>query len=136
MRPVNILRSARRRSASGPTSSGNSFLRFFSISNVRLAFSPVDVGDGDPLPRGVVHLPARGAGQDDGPSEWVWAEAWWATSNRHPDFFTVLTWSVRYLWQIMRRLRSATAQRWYRLFPGHNAPDSTAPLSPPGWSTC
>jgi hypothetical protein len=97
------------------------------VSNVRLAFSPVDVGDGDPLPRGVVHLPARGAGQDDGPSEWVWAEAWWATSNRHPDFFTVLTWSVRYLWQIMRRLRSATAQRWYRLFPGHNAPDSTAP---------
>ena len=97
------------------------------VAGVRLAFSPVDVGDGDPLPRGVVRLPARSGDEGDGPSEWVWAEAWWATSNRHPDFFTVLTWSVRYLWQIMRRLRSATAQRWYRLFPGSNAPDSTAP---------
>jgi len=44
---------------------------------LRLSFSPIDVGDADTLSRATIRLPDRA---------WVCAEAWGATSNCRADF--------------------------------------------------
>src|SRR5689334_18233795 len=58
------------------------------VGGVALRFAPVDAGDADSLARATVCLPNG--------DEWVWAEAWWATSNRQPGFGTMVAWSVGY----------------------------------------
>ncbi|HEY7061177.1 MAG TPA: hypothetical protein VII06_06845 [Chloroflexota bacterium] len=83
---------------------------------VTLGFAPVDTGEADALSRAKVCLPNG--------DEWVWTEAWWATSNRRPDFGTMIVWSLGYLWRIILQLVRATQQRIRRL---HGQPGSTDP---------
>src|SRR5579871_3016442 len=55
------------------------------VGRVDLSFVPYDVGAGDTPSFAVLELPDQ---------RWYFAEAWWAGSSFHPDFGTMLLWSL------------------------------------------
>jgi hypothetical protein len=78
-----------------------------SVGRTELSFNPYDARSRDSLPCTVLHLPDQ---------DWYLAEAWWAASNYHPDFKTMLTWSWKHLWDILAQMRRATRERSTYLF--------------------
>ena len=77
------------------------------VGRVELSFTPNDARERDSLPFAVLHLPDQ---------DWYLAEAWWAASNYHPDFGTMLTWSWKHLRDILSQMRRATFERARSLF--------------------
>jgi len=77
------------------------------VGRVELSFTPNDARDRDALVWGVLHLPDQ---------DWYVAETWWAASNYHPDFGTMLSWSWAHLWDILSQMRRATLERAKSLF--------------------
>jgi hypothetical protein len=79
------------------------------VGRVELSFVPYDVGFGDTPPFAVLELPDQ---------EWHFAEAWWAGSSFHPDFGTMLLWSLVHLFDILAQMLRNTAERaWYLVHP-------------------
>ena len=88
------------------------------VGSVVLSFAPFDVGAGD--------TPAY-ARLAFGEQEWHFAEAWWAGSNFHPDFGTMLVWSLVHLGDIIAQMVRNTAERARNLWPLQRPDDSTRP---------
>jgi hypothetical protein len=77
------------------------------VGRTELSFNPFDARRRDSPACTVLHLPDQ---------DWYLAEAWWAASNYHPDFQTMLTWSWKHLWDILAQMRRATRERSTYLF--------------------
>jgi hypothetical protein len=72
------------------------------VGEVELSFVPYDVGEGDKPPYAMLELPDQ---------EWYFAEAWWASSSYHPNFGTMLWWSLVHLFDILAQMVRATGER-------------------------
>ena len=88
------------------------------VGSVELSFAPFDVGAGD--------APAY-ARLAFGEQEWHFAEAWWAGSNFHPDFGTMLWWSLVHLRDLIDQMVRNTAERARNLWPLTRDEQSTQP---------
>jgi len=77
------------------------------VGRVELSFAPTDARGRDSLDLAVLHLPDQ---------DWYLAETWWAASNYHPDFATMLSWSWAHLWDILSQMRKSTLERSKALF--------------------
>src|SRR5579864_1713296 len=88
------------------------------LGRVELSFVPFDVGDGDQPPTAVLNLPDQ---------QWYFAEAWWAGSSFHPDFSTMLYWSLVNLFDILAQLLRETGERARNLAWPKDVATSTQP---------
>ncbi|MDQ3811613.1 MAG: hypothetical protein M3336_15135 [Chloroflexota bacterium] len=88
------------------------------VGRVELSFTPFDQGMLDKPPIAILNLPDQ---------QWYLGEAWWAGSNYHPDFATMLSWSLAHLGDILAQLIRAAFERARYLFAPK--PNSSAP----GW---
>src|SRR5262245_59833918 len=89
------------------------------VGRTELSLAPVDVGPSDQPPWTSFQLADH---------QWLCAEVWWAESNRKPSLSIMLSWSWKYLLDIIAGLWRAARERANRLWhPGGH------PTQPARW---